>query len=354
MVESSRPVNNAPVEKRSPKEFSEGSAEEFKEALQTQEGLQGEAVSNSLEQEVAAVNPLLQQSSVINGVSPSVVEANMNSGLSGLNQEALLLTEEAAPTAALTSEVTGVNTDSLSSLNSSEVSTSVSAIDSTSNLLKNFSQENSNFENDSFPGELVESFDGFNSAGQKVEGTKSQFAEILTQQVGEKIDINQVKQSNLDNIIQEARGFARDGGGQMQIKLNPEGLGQLDLRVDVQNGQVNVEILTDNQVTKTLFEDSMADIKTALEGHSLRVEGVKVDINAEMEKHFTNGQMDMMERDFAKGFLGQFSDDRQFFRNQMVDANFEGQMDFSESEPTGLSPAQRSNVLGQKRLNIFA
>lgn len=192
----------------------------------------------------------------------------------------------------------------------------------------------------------------------KVKEGGAQFNQILNNKVATPMMNESVQQANVDNIIQHARSVVKDGGGEMQIQLTPDGLGTVDLRVDVKNGQVNVEILADNKMTKTMFESGLNDIKGALEAQNLRVETVKVDISGDMQKHFSESQLDMMDREFARGFLGQFRDDRAFFRNQILSDRLEGVPSDSKG-PEGISPAyQRLNsnntVQGQRRLNIFA
>lgn len=182
------------------------------------------------------------------------------------------------------------------------------------------------------------------------------FNEVLVNKVNSMQGPESMKQENISNIVQQARSVIKDGGGEMQIQLMPEGLGKVDLKVDVQNGNVNVEIMAENKATKSLFENSMNDIKGALENQNLRVETVKVDVSGDLEKHFSEGQLDMMNRDFAQGFLGQFREERQFFRNQIAGEAFDD-VPREESQPQGISPARssiRNQGMGEKRLNIFA
>src|SRR5690606_15622664 len=120
----------------------------------------------------------------------------------------------------------------------------------------------------------------------------------------------------------------------MHIELAPDGLGKVHLKVAVQDGQVNVEMLADNIAAKKALEEGLGDIKTALEGHKLLVENLKVEMSQDYQKDFTDLQHHFQEqqnRDFAEQFLGQFRQDR--------DAKFSGLFDgFRNFSPEAREP----------------
>lgn len=148
----------------------------------------------------------------------------------------------------------------------------------------------------------------------------SQFAQELTiaQEAGkgEKIE-------NMQSIIKQARAVIDDGGGTMEIHLQPEGLGKVHLKVAVNEGQVNVEMMTDNPAAKKALEEGLFDIKNALEGQKLLVETLKVEMAQDYQKDFSDLQQHMQEqanRDFAEQFLGQFRQEREEKFGGMFDA----------------------------------
>ena len=82
----------------------------------------------------------------------------------------------------------------------------------------------------------------------------------------------------------------------------------------VLDGQVNEEMLADNQAAKKALEDGLGEIKNALEGHKLLVETLKVEMSQDYQKDFsdlTNHFQEQQNRDFAEQFLGQFRQDRE-------------------------------------------
>lgn len=85
-------------------------------------------------------------------------------------------------------------------------------------------------------------------------------------------------QANLEALKDQTRIMVREGGGEARIRLNQEGLGEVQLKVLVHDGKVNVELKTDNADAKKLLESSIADLKQSLSAQKLSVDNVKVDV----------------------------------------------------------------------------
>jgi len=122
------------------------------------------------------------------------------------------------------------------------------------------------------------------------------------------------KIENMSAIISEARAIVDDGGGSMEIHLQPEGLGKVQLKVAVHEGRVHVEMMTDNPAAKKALEDGLFEVRNALEGQKLLVETLKVEMGQNVQKDFTDMRDHMQEqqnRDFAQDFLEQFRQDRE-------------------------------------------
>ncbi len=154
--------------------------------------------------------------------------------------------------------------------------------------------------------------------GDAIEGT--QFVDEM--QLAQNSEKSQ-KIENMHSIIKQARAAVDDGGGTMEIHLQPEGLGKVHLKVGVQDGQVNVEMMTDNLAAKKALEEGLFDIKNALEGQKLLVETLKVEMSPDYQKDFTDLQQHMQEqanRDFAEQFLDQFKQEREAKMGGMFDS----------------------------------
>lgn len=129
-----------------------------------------------------------------------------------------------------------------------------------------------------------------------------------------KNDVRPEDAANVRNLIQGAQVLMRKGGGEMKVQMNPEGLGQVDLKVAVKEGKVDIQILADTADTKRLLEKGMGDLKASLAGHRLEVSNVKVDVSQNTDRDLSQGQSDL-SRDQARQFLGQFRDERESMRS---------------------------------------
>ncbi len=125
-----------------------------------------------------------------------------------------------------------------------------------------------------------------NAEGQASRDEKSELKDFNQSMIGSglatrdfssigKIDKMDI-QGNLARISERVDQMAASGGGQAKIKLNPEGLGEIELRVKVVGGQVRVELLTDKPEVKELFENSLSDLRSQLAQHKMNLEDLKV------------------------------------------------------------------------------
>lgn len=175
------------------------------------------------------------------------------------------------------------------------------------------------------------------------------------------------KQENINEIIRQAQIVMKRGGGEMKLQLQPEGLGQVNLKVLVQDGQVNVQMMTENDTAKKLLENGLSDLKAQLAAHKLHVETLKVDMQADagmkkFEQGFGDAQREQA-RQFASDFLGQFRDERQgFFSSYMDRPNMKGygrSQKRAAIEPTPADGVNAANSRGRsgdgaRRLNLVA
>jgi len=117
--------------------------------------------------------------------------------------------------------------------------------------------------------------------------------------------------ANVRNLIQGAQLLIQKGGGEMKVQLHPEGMGTVDLKVAVNKGRVDIQMLAESNETKRLLESGLSDLKDSLIGHKLNVDTVKVDVAN--NKNFANldSQLGNQQREMAREFLGQFRDQNQ-------------------------------------------
>lgn len=168
-------------------------------------------------------------------------------------------------------------------------------------------QDGKNVENDSvanqglsFQQNLVNQI----GANQKVEGNAAQ-----TNQARETYNVPQ-------QIVEQAKLLQRGTDSQMIIKLNPEHLGQLSLKVSVNgNGGVTATFHTDNAQVRAILETTMTQLRQQLDE-----QGIKVD-NVEVHTGLPDGQLPQ-----DQGQQGFYRDQGQQVRSHQTDLQ-----DFEES-----------------------
>ena len=85
-----------------------------------------------------------------------------------------------------------------------------------------------------------------------------------------------VKDENIREIMNQAKYLVTKGGGEMTVRMTPEGMGEVQLKVALENGKINIEMNSQDKSVKKLIEDSLSDLKSSLASHQMRVEHVKI------------------------------------------------------------------------------
>lgn len=168
-------------------------------------------------------------------------------------------------------------------------------------------QDSKAVENDSAANQglsFQQNLDNQIGANQKVEGSAAQ-----TNQARETYNVPQ-------QIVEQAKLLQRGTDSQMIIKLNPEHLGQLSLKVSVNgNGGVTATFHTDNAQVRAILETTMTQLKQQLDE-----QGIKVD-NVEVHTGLPDGQLPQ-----DQGQQGFYQQQGQQVRSQQADLQ-----DFEES-----------------------
>lgn len=168
-------------------------------------------------------------------------------------------------------------------------------------------QDSKTVENDSAANQglsFQQNLDNQIGANQKVDGNAAQ-----TNQARETYNVPQ-------QIVEQAKLLQRGTDSQMIIKLNPEHLGQLSLKVSVNgNGGVTATFHTDNAQVRAILETTMTQLKQQLDE-----QGIKVD-NVEVHTGLPDGQLPQ-----DQGQQGFYQQQGQQVRSQQTDLQ-----DFEES-----------------------
>lgn len=95
----------------------------------------------------------------------------------------------------------------------------------------------------------------------------SAFAQVPVQQFAEQMGKFLIKQFTLTQ---------GNGASEAKISLHPEHLGQVDIRIVIQNGLLTAKFMTESGAARDLLEAQMSQLRTALQGQGLQVEKMEV------------------------------------------------------------------------------
>lgn len=159
---------------------------------------------------------------------------------------------------------------------------------------------------------------------------------------------------NIQQVVSQAQFLAKKGGGEIKIEMAPEGVGKIKLKVAVENGQVQIEMLAENSETKKLLEKSLSDLKSSLVANNLKVDSLRIDTPSDVSKQFSQ-QYDQGQRQQAQQFMEQFRQENREWRGGMYDMAsvrpYSSQRDEAQRRPLG-APAKTS--LSSRRLDLVA
>lgn len=162
-------------------------------------------------------------------------------------------------------------------------------------------------------------------------------------------------EQNINKIIQNSQAMIKDGGGEMKIQMTPEGMGEINLKVLVEKGNVNIEMIAENKETKKLMEKGLLDLKTTLASHKLNVDGIKIDVadqlQNQMQEEFKN-----QERDFARQFMQDFRQSNQGFREQLFSSgpNYKSQTEDDPDNEYVRTQSSKPKTNSSRRLDLVA
>lgn len=193
---------------------------------------------------------------------------------------------------------------------------------------------------------------GLNNQGA-IDKKDASFASVLTPQA-----MQQADSSNVKELIDQAQYLARRGGGEMKIKLNPDGMGEVTMKVVLADGQLQVQMVTDSNEAKKMIERGLGELKATLASHQLNVDQIKVDsTQTSLEKQMAQHQEDS-QRQSARQFMEQFRQDSSGWKRNFYDIptarSYRTQRE--DAAQPGLSPQAISerNKSTSRRINLVA
>lgn len=87
---------------------------------------------------------------------------------------------------------------------------------------------------------------------------------------------------SVKELLNQANYLVTKGGGEVTLKMNAvDGMGEVHLKVMMDNGKMNIELNTQDKSVKKLIEDSLSDLRSSLASRQISLEHVKINsVNA--------------------------------------------------------------------------
>lgn len=162
--------------------------------------------------------------------------------------------------------------------------------------------------------------------------------------------------SNVRDVVDQAQVLVKNGGGEMKIKLNPEGVGEVTLKVMSDGGRINIEMIASNANTKKLLENGLADLRETFSSHRINVDQIKIGSPDNISKHMDQNMQDQ-NQNHVRQFLEEFRQNNQNWRQGFVDMpamkNYRSQAQDDSVDQS--IPSMRSKPRnGNRRLDLVA
>lgn len=159
----------------------------------------------------------------------------------------------------------------------------------------------------------------------------------------------------VESIVKNVQLLSKKGGGEMKVQLNQDGLGEMQLKVAVNEGKVNVQMLTDNKDAKKLIESDLGALKVELGEKKIELNDIKVEVAKDM-KNQLDQQMADQRREETRQFWQQFRQENEAKRAMAMNM---GLTSYQAKDPNSIEDRQpqdaayRSSQLSTK-LDIVA
>ena len=164
---------------------------------------------------------------------------------------------------------------------------------------------------DSGEGEAQMDMSGGDFAAQDIAGQKNTKATGADFMVKAPQPTETEMSENIREIINKAKVMVKDGGGEMKVSLRPEGMGNVNLKVNVVGGDVRVEMITASDETRKVLERGLGELKDSLSLQKLNVDQIKVESMQEAAEKLMEQKQEQAERNFQERFLQDFKNQNQ-------------------------------------------
>lgn len=116
----------------------------------------------------------------------------------------------------------------------------------------------------------------------QVSNVKAQFAETIQ----DKVQVTQQMQEIFEQVVEQVKVTVTADTSEMEMQLNPESLGKVNLSVVAKEGHITAQFVTENEVARQALESQIQQLRATLGEQGLKVDKVEVSVS---DFNFQNG-----------------------------------------------------------------
>ncbi len=146
------------------------------------------------------------------------------------------------------------------------------------------------------------------------------------QQRAQLLEANHEK--NIQEVLNQAQYLIKKGGGEMKVSMSPDGLAEVQMKVMLQDGRVNIEMSTQDKTVRKLIEESLTDLRSSLAAQHLTIDHVKInsvtatntDNSAQFQSNWNGSGAEHRQREFWTQFQDNMNQNKAFRSNYASNA----------------------------------
>lgn len=161
---------------------------------------------------------------------------------------------------------------------------------------------------------------------------------------------------SVPDLVDKAQIMVHEGGGEMKVTLTPEGMGEVAMKVSVNEGKVQVQMITESDEAKKLIERQLGELKSQLHSNNLSLDTIKIDTATNLGKQLEQQYQDA-QRQATQTAWEQFRQDNQGWRRSFFETPsaklYKGQTEAQRDvQAPALAPTARKQY--NRRLDLVA
>jgi flagellar hook-length control protein FliK len=133
-------------------------------------------------------------------------------------------------------------------------------------------------------------------------------SEVTGHVVKGRMSQDRLSSESLLGISSGVQGLKSRGGGEMRVRLRPDNLGELHLKVQTRGGEVRLQIQASDAGAKKILEESLSHLKDSLASQNLNLSRVDVTVgispSSDQQSQARGGENPLAQNFFSDSFGG--------------------------------------------------